>query len=93
MLLAIDVGNSRIKVAVFEHNNPIEIFVFDSDEAVKNFKNILKKYPKTRKAILSLVGKLDAATEKLIQNSLKTEIVSHKTTFPFTNSYETPTTL
>ena len=46
MLLAIDVGNSRIKVAVFEHNNPIEIFVFDSDEAVKNFKNILKKYPK-----------------------------------------------
>ena len=93
MLLAIDVGNSRIKVAVFEHNKPIEIFVFDSDEAVKNFKNILKKYPKTRKAILSLVGKLDAATEKLIQNSLKTEIVSHKTTFPFINSYATPTTL
>ena len=93
MLLAIDVGNSRIKVAVFEHNKPIEIFVFDSDEAVKNFKNILKKYPKTRKALLSSVGKLDAATEKLIQNSLKTEIVSHKTTFPFTNSYATPTTL
>ena len=93
MLLAIDVGNSRIKVAVFEHNNPIEIFVFDSDEAVKNFKNILKKYPKTRKAILSLVGKLDAATEKLIQNSLKTEIITHQTTFPFTNNYATPATL
>ena len=93
MLLVIDVGNSRIKVAVFEHNNPIEIFVFDSDEAVKNFKNILKKYPKTRKAILSLVGKLDAATEKLIQNSLKTEIITHQTTFPFTNNYATPATL
>ena len=93
MLLAIDVGNSRIKVAVFEHNKPIEIFVFDSDEAVKNFKNILKKYPKTRKAILSLVGKLDAATEKLIQNILKTEIITHQTTFPFTNNYATPATL
>ena len=93
MLLAIDVGNSRIKVAVFEHNNPIEIFVFDSDEAVKNFKNILKKYPKTQKALLSLVGKLDDATEKLIQNSLKTEIITHQTTFPFTNNYATPATL
>ena len=93
MLLAIDVGNSRIKVAVFEHNNPIEIFVFDSDEAVKNFKNILKKYPKTQKALLSSVGKLDDATEKLIQNSLKTEIITHQTTFPFTNNYATPATL
>lgn len=93
MLLAIDVGNSRIKVAVFKHNNPIEIFVFDSDEAVKNFKNILKKYPKTQKALLSSVGKLDDATEKLIQNSLKTEIITHQTTFPFTNNYATPATL
>lgn len=93
MLLAIDVGNSRVKVAVFEHNKQIELFIFESENALKNFKKILKKYPKAQKAILSSVGKLDDATEKLIHSTLKTEIVSHKTTFPFTNSYATPTTL
>ena len=93
MLLAIDVGNSRVKVAVFEHNKQIELFVFEHENALKNFKKILKKYPKAQKAILSSVGKLDDATEKLIHTTLKTEIVSHKTTFPFTNSYATPTTL
>lgn len=93
MLLAIDVGNSRVKVAVFEHNKQIELFIFESENALKNFKKILKKYPKAQKAILSSVGKLDDATQKLIHTTLKTEIVSHKTTFPFTNSYATPTTL
>ena len=93
MLLTIDVGNSRVKVAVFEHNNPIEFFVFDSENTKKKFENIFKKYPKAQKAILSSVGKLDDATQKVIQTNLKTEILSHKTTFPFTNSYATPATL
>lgn len=93
MLLTLDVGNSRVKVAVFEHNKQIDLFVFEPENTLKNFKNILKKYPKAQKAILSSVGKLDSAAEKLIQTTLKTEIVSHKTTFPFTNSYATPATL
>lgn len=97
MLLAIDVGNSRVKVAVFEHNNQIELFIFESENSEKNseknFKKILKKYPKTQKAVLSSVGKLDSATEKMIHSTLKIEIISHKSTFPFTNSYATPTTL
>ena len=93
MLLTIDVGNSRVKVAVFEHNNPIEFFLFYSENTKKKFENIFKKYPKAQKAILSSVGKLDDATQKVIQKNLKTEILSHKTTFPFTNSYATPATL
>jgi type III pantothenate kinase len=93
MLLAIDVGNSRIKVAVFEHNKQIELFIFDPEKSEINFKKILKKYPKAHKAILSSVGKLDSDTEKLIHSTFQTEIVSHKTSFPFTNTYKTPATL
>ena len=44
MLLTIDVGNTRIKVAVFEHNKQLDFFIFETDEALKNFKNIFKKY-------------------------------------------------
>ena len=40
MLLTIDVGNSRIKVAVFEHNKQVDFFIFETNEALKNFKNI-----------------------------------------------------
>ena len=49
MLLTIDVGNSRVKVAVFEHNNPIEFFVFDSENTKKNLKIFLKNIQKHKK--------------------------------------------
>ena len=39
MLLTIDVGNSRIKVAVFEYNKKIELFIFETKNALKNFEN------------------------------------------------------
>ena len=82
-----------MKVAVFEHNKQIELFVLEAEKAEKKFKNILKKYPKAHKAILSSVGNLDSVTEKLIYSTLQTEIISHKSAFPFTNSYATPATL
>ena len=43
MLITIDVGNSRIKVAVFEQNTQIELFVFEPKEAQKKIENIKSK--------------------------------------------------
>ena len=40
MLLTIDVGNSRIKVAVFEQTKQIDFFSFDTNEALKKFEKI-----------------------------------------------------
>ena len=43
MLLTIDVGNSRIKVAVFEDNKELDFYVFEIEKALKNFQNIFEK--------------------------------------------------
>ena len=93
MLLTIDVGNSRIKVAVFEHNKQVDFFIFETKETLKNFKNIFQKYPNLQKIILSSVGKLDEEVVNFIKSQFQTEIIDHKSKFPFTNLYATPETL
>ena len=93
MLLTIDVGNSRIKVAVFEHNKQVDFFIFEANEALKNFENIFEKYPNLQKIILSSVGKLDEEVVNFIKSQFQTEIIDHKSKFPFTNLYATPETL
>ena len=93
MLLTIDVGNSRIKVAVFEHNKQLDFFIFEANEALKNIENIFKKYSNLQKIILSSVGKLEKEVVDFIQNRFPTEIIDHKSKFPFTNLYATPETL
>ena len=93
MLLTIDVGNSRIKVAVFEHNKQVDFFIFETNEALKNFENIFQKYSNLQKIILSSVGKLEKEVVDFIQNRFPTEIIDHKSKFPFTNLYATPETL
>ncbi|HBD26936.1 type III pantothenate kinase [Flavobacterium sp.] len=93
MLLTIDVGNSRIKVAVFEHNKQVDFFIFETNEALKNFENIFQKYSNLQKIILSSVGKLDEEVVNFIKNKFPTEIIDHKSKFPFTNFYATPETL
>lgn len=93
MLLTIDVGNSRIKVAVFEHNKQVDFFIFETNEALKNFENIFQKYPNLQKIILSSVGKLDEEVVNFIKNKFPTEIIDHKSKFPFINLYATPETL
>jgi len=93
MLLTIDVGNSRIKVAVYEHNKQLDFFIFETNEALKNFENIFQKYSNLQKIILSSVGKLDEEVVNFIKSQFQTEIIDHKSKFPFTNLYATPETL
>ena len=93
MILTIDVGNSRIKVAVFEHNKQLDLIIFEPNEALKKIKNIFQKYSNIHKIVLSSVGKLDKEVVNFIEKSYPTEIISHKTKFPFTNLYTTPNTL
>ncbi len=93
MLLTIDVGNTRIKVAVFEHNKQLDFFIFETKEALKNFKNIFKKFSHLQRITLSSVGKLDEEALDYIKIQFPTEIISHQSKFPFKNLYSTPETL
>jgi type III pantothenate kinase len=93
MLLAIDIGNTRIKCAVFEQHTIIEHFVFEKELAEKKIKEILKLHPKITHGITSSVGKMEESVIKNLEKAIILEKINHQTKVPFQNLYATPTTL
>ena len=93
MLLVIDIGNTRIKGAVFEHNTIIEHFSFLSDELKIQLNSITNKYPTCKDMVVANVGNL---TEEVFQQmipTLKCHFVTRAWSFSFVNKYATPETL
>lgn len=93
MLLVVDIGNTRTKVALFENNRIIEIHILERENFLKNFKKILKKFDSLPKIVLSSVGKLETTTLKWLQQHTDLLEITSKTTLPFQNNYSTPQTL
>ena len=93
MLLAIDIGNTRIKGAVFEHNTLIERFSFLLDALESNVNSILKQYPKCTDLVVASVGNISEESFLSFQNRLQFHFISNQSTFPFRNLYQTPNTL
>jgi len=93
MLLTIDVGNSRIKAAVFEQDTLVELFVTDPKEAAIFFSEIFIKYPKIKSVIYASVGKIEDGVLDLLQKYVEIQIIDHTTILPITNNYKTPKTL
>ncbi len=93
MILAIDVGNTRIKAAVFEAATVLEGFVFMKTELQKNIQNILKKYEKVSHFVVSSVSDVEKQSFSAFENLVKVHFVSHNDSFPFVNCYKTPKTL
>ncbi len=93
MLLAIDIGNTRIKYAVFENNTIIDTHFFLKQDFKKGIKNILSKYKKISNLIVASVGNIEKDVFLEFEYSLKLHFITHEDRFPFTNLYETPHTL
>jgi type III pantothenate kinase len=93
MVLTIDVGNTRIKGAVFEGSILLEYFIFVKSEHKKYIENILKKYKKLTHLVISSVGNLEKDAFLDFNNRLNVHFISHKDVFPFVNKYATPQTL
>jgi type III pantothenate kinase len=93
MILAIDVGNTRIKVAVFEDTTLLEAFVFMKFELQKSIENILKKHKKIAYIVVASVTDIEKQSFMNFQESVNIHFVSHNDSFPFVNCYETPKTL
>lgn len=93
MLLAVDVGNTRIKVAVFEKHTVLLQDVFLKEEARKKIENIFKKNPEIKESVLSSVGKLADEVLDLLKKHSFLNVISSDSLFPFENKYATPKTL
>lgn len=93
MLLTIDIGNTRIKAAVFEENTLLEIFVFTEEELLNKLNYILNKFPKIKDVVIAWVGNVEKELFFLLENKAEIHFITRESKFPFTNLYATPETL
>ncbi|MCL4166010.1 UNVERIFIED_CONTAM: hypothetical protein GTU68_042625, partial [Idotea baltica] len=89
----IDVGNSFVKLALFEKNEIKHKQVVESHLVLEGIKNLKKKYKSIDRVIISSVGKLKESDIKTIEESFNLLVLNSKTNLPFVNLYKTPKTL
>ncbi|WP_275316893.1 type III pantothenate kinase [Tenacibaculum bernardetii] len=92
MNLIIDVGNTRVKAAVFELNTIKEVFVFSKTEIVFEVKKIINNFS-ISSSIVSSVSNISEKTLKEITDLLNPIFLNSDIKVPFINKYETPKTL
>ncbi|MEP0262476.1 type III pantothenate kinase [Dokdonia sp.] len=92
MQLIIDVGNTRVKVAVFDDDVIVAKITITLLQFVEKLGDFVADYP-VKKAIISSVGRLSQEQARSVQLRFPTILLSHKTPLPFVNDYATPETL
>ena len=93
MNLIIDVGNTNVKLAVFENNKLQHKEVIKSSRILSTIKKLIKKYPGLKRAIISSVGRLNESVLNKIRSQIKLLVLNSKIKLPFNNQYQTPNTL
>lgn len=93
MILTVDIGNTKIKIAVYEQDTIIDKEITDTFDVLKIIEKKLKKYKKIASSVVSSVSNCPNDVLELLKNKTNLLIISHETKFPFKNNYETPLTL
>jgi len=93
MLLAIDVGNTQIKSAVFEQNTLLQKEIMPVSDWKNSVKNSLKIFPEIKNIVVASVGKLQKDDFLDLSNVVNVHFISKESMFPFQNQYSTPDTL
>ena len=93
MILTIDIGNSKIKVAVFKEHILVLKLDFDKNNFQNGIETIFKKYSQIQNTIISSVSHLKTETKLFLENKTTVFYVNQEISFPYANNYKTPQTL
>ena len=93
MNLVIDVGNSLVKLAVFEETEILTKKIIKLDLFLKHIDLLRKEYKQINRAIISSVGKLKKTDVAYIKKYFDLILLDTTTRLPFINRYKTPNTL
>ncbi len=93
MNIAIDIGNTRTKVAVYENNTIQHIHIFPQEDFRKKITEILNDNPEKAQIVLSNVGKLKEDDVIWLEEISYLTTISAVSPSPFNNLYATPLTL
>ncbi len=91
MNLVLDVGNSLLKIALFEKSELIQKFKF-SENYKRNIEDIISNYKVTH-SIISNVGRIDDSIINILKESTNLLLVSNQLKIPFKNLYKSKNTL
>lgn len=92
MNLIIDIGNTRIKVAVFEQDKLIFVSSFGVDSIQKEINLLIKKY-KIKNTVISKVAEIPEDFLNFLEKHTTLLLLNQLTEVPFINTYKTPNTL
>lgn len=90
MILAVDIGNTRTKAAVFQDSALLEAFLPDRQGALPDIGPILSQYPIRQIVVASVTA---APVDLWHPLGIPIFTVDRHTRFPFENAYSTPDTL
>jgi type III pantothenate kinase len=93
MNLTIDVGNTRIKLAVFAETALLVAMVCPKDQFSTQLEKIAAKYPEITHCILARVGGFSEKDRYLLKKQYELLVLTNSTVLPFKNNYGTPQTL
>ena len=91
MNLVLDVGNSLLKIALFEKSELIQKFKFSENYKI-NIEDIISNYKVTH-SIISNVGRIDDSIINILKESTNLLLVSNQLKIPFKNLYKSKNTL
>jgi len=93
MNLIIDVGNTKVKLAVFKEQKLVKKVSATHKNFLSKINKLQKDNPDMQHSIISSVGKISDNDFEQLKNDYKLLVLSSATKIPFKNCYETPTTL
>ena len=92
MNLVIDIGNTRIKVAIFNGSELVHNEIITSNNFLKRTLDLIEKH-QCKNAIISSVGNQNKCEIQEIKSKINIIELNSETKVPFKNNYLTPKTL
>ena len=88
MNYVIDIGNTKTKTAFVNKNKLTKLKSFDTDEFMKNYRQLIRKEKYIHSYIVSSVMPLNTAFLKFLTGNYNGIILNNKTLLPFKNLYK-----
>ena len=93
MNLIVDVGNTQIKLAVFEGNRLIAKSVSDKENFIRELDGLCEAFTGLQHGVISAVGDISEEHLQALRKHVQLFQLDHNAKLPFENLYATPKTL
>jgi len=93
MNLVIDVGNTMVKLAIFDQDQLLERTSSSSTNVLKHVKTLFETYPELTNGIISSTAQVPEDLKKELTLQLNLVEFNHQSKVNFKNNYTTPETL